>query len=688
MANTARSLARALYISSSIPIFLCPVLRKSLSISLIARKRNVRSSSKTQKRGYQLESAKSLTRDPPVSSDLLALPRSCPGCGAFTQSVNPEGAGFYSSTRRSVKAFVTQHGRGQLEEAETFEKVMGHANRDLLQKLGLNEPLVVSGGELCKSTLYIGLMTDIKKGSKPAEDVPAPVCNRCHDLLHHHAGVPIVHPTLNSIQDIISESPYKYNHVYHVLDAADFPMSLVPQLQRHLELTPQRSQNRRAKTRKFYHGRMAEMSFIITRSDLLAPQKEQVDKLMPYLTEVLRDALGRSGADVRLGNVRCVSSIRGWWTKQIKDDIWNRGGGGWMVGKVNVGKSNLFECVFPKGRHEEVNFTSLRRNAKKVVAVDPETGLTQELGATSTSDPSATPSTITETSSDLHEEPLLEDSLLPPAPTEIPYPVMPIVSSLPGTTASPIRLLFGSGKGELIDLPGLSRGNLEDHVMDEYKPDLVMRCRIKPEQMAIRPGQSLLLGGGLVRITPTTPNVTTLAYPFVPLKAHVTSTEKAAAIQSQEQPSGVPSILKPGVGVSIISAGSLPLKWDVTKQRAGPLTATSAGGLHTKVLPFIVYSTDILIEGCGWVELVAQVRKKDIESSLAGDGESLNGTVFPMVELFTPNGKHVGARRPMNGWLLGGPNTVPSSKRGARPRRSMKGVKKAMKTAKRIAHEN
>ena len=688
MANTLRFLPSALYLSSLIPTYLCPVLRKSLPISLVARKRNVRSSSKTQKRRYQLGSANSPTLDPPVSPHLLALPRSCPGCGAFTQSVNPEGAGFYSSTRRSVKAFVTQHARGQLGEAETFKEVLGHANRDILQKLGLNEPLEVSGGELCESPLYIGFMTDIKKGSKTTEDVPTPVCNRCHDLLHHHAGVPIVHPTINSIQDMISESPYKYNHVYHVLDAADFPMSLVPQLQRHLELTPQRSQNRRAKTQKFYHGRMAEMSFIITRSDLLAPQKEQVDKLMPYLTEVLRDALGRSGADVRLGNVRCVSSMRGWWTKQIKDDIWNRGGGGWMVGKVNVGKSNLFECIFPKGRHEDVNFTSLRRNARKVVPSDPETGLTQELGATSASDPSATPSTITETCSDLHEEPLLEDSLLPPAPMETPYPVMPIVSSLPGTTVSPIRLLFGSGKGELIDLPGLSRGNIEDHVMDEHKLDLVMRSRIKPEQLVIKPKQSLLLGGGLVRITPTTPNATTLAYPFVPLKAHVTSTEKAVAIQNQEQPSGVSSILKPGVGALIASAGSLPLKWDVTKQRAGPLTATSAGGLHTKVLPFIVYSTDILIEGCGWVELVVQVRKKDIESHAAGAGEIVDGAIFPTVEVFTPNGKHVGTRRPMNGWLLGGPNTVPARKRGARPRRSMKGVKKAMKIAKRNAPEN
>jgi hypothetical protein len=75
-----------------------------------------------------------------------------------------------------------------------------------------------------------------------------------------------------------------------------------------------------------------------------------VDVLMPYVREVLRDALGRENKDARLGNVRLVSAKRGWWTKQVKEDIWERGGAGWMVGKVNVGKSNLFEAVFPKGR--------------------------------------------------------------------------------------------------------------------------------------------------------------------------------------------------------------------------------------------------------------------------------------------------------------------------------------------------
>lgn len=489
--------------------------------------------------------------------------------------------------------------------------------------------------------------------------IQTPICNRCHDLLHHNTGAPIEHPTLNSIHDIISESPHKYNHIYHVLDAADFPLSLIPQLQRYLSLSRQRSRNRRAKTSRFYHGRKAELSFIITRSDLLAPKKEQVDKLMPYLIGVLRDALGSSAKDVRLGNVHCVSSKRGWWTADLKEDIWNRGGGGWMVGKVNVGKSNLFECVFPKGRKEKVNFTSLRGTFLQ--------GKIQS-GAVETRTP------ILGLEPDLEHDILQEDALLPPVPMEQAFPVMPVVSSLPGTTASPIRLPFGGGRGELIDLPGLRRSDLETYVADEHKSELVMQQRLRPEQYVVKPGQSLLLGN-LIRITPKNPEATVLAYPYVPFSGHVTSTEKAIEIHSQRRDSCIPSIAKPGVGSSMSSAGAFQLKWDVTKKRAGPLTSHMAAGLKAEVLPFKVFSTDLLIEGCGWVELVAQIRKRGLEP-LDNKNDRAIREPYPVVEVFSPEGRHIGARQPLGAWLLGG--RKPNSRR-VRPRRSMKGVKRRTK---------
>ncbi len=477
------------------------------------------------------------------------------------------------------------------------------------------------------------------------------------------------HPTLKSIQDIISESPYKYNHVYHVLDAADFPLSVIPQLSKYLSLTPQRSQNRRAKTHKFYRNRQAEMSFVITRSDLLAPRKEQVDQMMPYLTEVLRAALGLSASRVRLGNVYCVSSKRGWWTKKLKEDIWARGGGGWLVGKVNVGKSNLLDSIFPKGRGG-VNVVSSNHDP-----IDRSMG---SLSVAGRQEPAEMQKESHRTSS--LDENLREGSLFPPSPLETPYPIMPIVSHLPGTTASPIRLPFGGGKGELVDLPGLSRGLLENYVRDDHKADIVMQKRVTPKQLVIKPGQSLLLGG-LIRITPANPEMIMLAYPFMPIQSHLTSTARAIEIQTQRNPSGVPTIATPNVKDKIAHAGTFSLKWDVTKKRAGPLTSPRGIALDARILPFKILSTDILIEGCGWVELVAQIRKGRVKHEGEGDASDCRDVeVLPCVDVFSPEGESIGARQPMNAWLLGGPKPVPSSKRKGRPRRSMRGSKRLMKS--------
>lgn len=476
-------------------------------------------------------------------------------------------------------------------------------------------------------------------------------------------------------------------------------MSLVPGLYKLLHVTPQRSLNRRSKTGRFYHGRKTEVSFIITRSDLLAPLKTQVDAMMPYLRDVLRDALGRTAKDVRLGNIRCVSAKQGWWTKELKEDIWKRGGGGWMVGKVNVGKSQLFRDVFPKGR----------RNVEAGKKLPP---LPLDHGTTTKPENDAI---LAEQLRKLEEmesrmEELLDtSSLLPPAPPELDYPAMPLVSALPGTTASPIRLSFGSGKGELIDLPGLSRGDLEQHIQPEHRSSLVMRHRVRPEQQVLKPGKSLLLGG-FIRITPTTPDIIMLGYAFTPIEPHTTSTDKAIGTQGQTRESSLVNISLPGTGEKIASAGIFPLKWDVTRERSGPLTAKNAGGMSPENLPFRVLATDILIEGCGWVELVAQVRKKRGEvakpemqvqwkagfneenNKWKGDEEMLDDEMggereeevdpgWPAVEVFTPNGRFVAARRPMNAWLYA--HKPVSSKLKGRPRKSMKGQKKVEKNRAR-----
>jgi len=607
----------------------------------------------------------------------------CPGCGAPSQTVESEAAGYYGNNRRKRDALQSR----RKEDDAVFKQAIQSG------ALGDQPEAVISQ-------------------SKPNED-PVLICDRCHNLHHNGVGTSIIHPSMQSIQQIIEESPHKHNHIYHVLDAADFPMSLIPNLQHALQLPRLRTQNRRSKSTRYIRGRVAEVSFIITRSDLLAPQKEQVDKMMHYLQECLRDALGRSGKNVRLGNVRCVSSKRGWWTKNVKEDIYRQGGAAWMVGKANVGKSALFEVVFPKGRGQkrvdaenlkmEETIKASTKNAATMDndEVDPfegepsltfenPTGPKPELDAFDQAEldvqNEATEEEAAKEEEDGEEEDVIFDeddnaSLLPPAQPETAYPQMPLVSSLPGTTASPIRVPFGRGKGELIDLPGIHRSSLEEHVQLEHRKDLVMEGRVTPEQHVIKPGQSLLLGGG-IRITPKTDSLVFLMYPFVStaLHPHTTSTDKAIAIttgihpETNEPYAGtVPSVLTEAAKQTLASAGTFKLRWDVTRRRAGPVTGKTDGRQKPENLPFTVYSADLLIEGVGWVELVAQVRSNPKYAQFDGNGSDAFGSRsgVPEVEVFSPKGKFVGIRQPLNAWLLGGQLKKPVHERRARPRQTV-----------------
>lgn len=692
-----------------------------------------------------------ITKLPTSPSLITKLPPQCSGCGALSQVVDKDEAGYYNLKRRSVNEYLRGGSAPRKSEEDAIVEKSLQAAADLdpgiLAQLGFLDGKGQPGRgiQLDRHTAQIS-----NPYAEPQTFIELPLCDRCHNIKHHDTGVSILHPSIYSIRDTIFESPHTINHVYHIIDAADFPMSLIPGLHKLLHITPQRSLNRRSKTGKFYHGKKTEVSFIITRSDLLAPKKEQVDTMMPYLRTVLRDALGRAGRDARLGNVRCVSARRGWWTKELKEDIWKRGGGGWMVGKVNVGKSQLFGEIFPKGRREGLPFekpisSTIASTHSEIRSTEagsiPESSVASleaksadEQGTRSAEDNS---SDIALTSSEgfeapeasiapghesadeiqatavgqdaapedmaslespeqlnpLSDEYLDADTLLPPAQAETDYPEMPLVSSLPGTTASPIRVPFGNGRGELIDLPGLARGDLELHVKPEHRSSLVMRSRIRPEQKVIKPGQSLLLGG-FIRITPTTPDTIFLAYAFNPLKPHLTSTERAIGTQTQTREANVENISLPGTGEKIASAGTFYLKWDVTRQRTGPVTAREAAHISPERLPYRVMAADILIEGVGWVELAAQVRKRpdtmlqeekaEHEEGEWREKEEEIDPEWPKVEVFSPEGKFIGVRKPLNAWLNFAKK--PSEKNlKARPRRSMKGMKKAAKLRARAS---
>ena len=201
-----------------------------------------------------------------------------------------------------------------------------------------------------------------------------------------------------------------------------------------------------------------------------------------------------------------VSAHRGWWTKKVKEEIREHGGGIWVVGKANVGKSSFIEACFPKDSRSLENMAEWIEKQVEDEIVNRQ------------------------------QAPVFDpDSLLPPAPREDTYPVLPVISSLPGTTVSPIRIPFGRGRGEVIDLPGMERSELENYVRDEHKRDIIMTKRVKPERHSIKPGQSLLLGGGLVRVSAVDPNDTIMVASFLPIESHVTKTEKAIEMQTEQR---------------------------------------------------------------------------------------------------------------------------------------------------------
>ncbi|KAL3479482.1 telomere stability and silencing-domain-containing protein [Aspergillus californicus] len=551
-----------------------------------------------------------------------SLPVCCPGCGAYSQTVEPNEAGYYSKTKKRTLELLSEAQNEAMKEnlkqdaAETIHEAL--EEKEAAFRPGRNARLENA--------------TDTVGRYLAKSNAPVQVCDRCHDLLHHNKAVPAVSPTISSIGAYLDETPHMHNRIYHVIDAADFPMSVVDGIYDELALQEQRSRNRRSARDRYKHGRkLTTISFIITRSDLLAPTKELADKKMHYMRSILREKLKIPSEDFRMGNVHMISAQRGWWTKAVKEEIREHGGGIWIVGKANVGKSSFVEACLPKDS----------RNIEKMAEL---VKLRQEeLHGLDLSDHS----------------PIASDGLLPPAPREDLYPVLPVVSSMPGTTVSPIRIPFGRGKGEVIDLPGLDRDDLANFVSHKHKGDLIMTKRMKPEQYAIKPGQSLLLGGGLVRITPVDPALVVLAACFVPIEAHLTSTEKAVEMQAEERSYPGTNILKEGTCETISSAGVFDLKWDVTTSHLPASIAKKVADKGTPIpaLPYKVMSADILIEGCGWVELTIQVRAKQSE----------DGSQIPQVEVFSPKGKHVASRKPIQ-CLEYTENKRASDRRKIRPR--------------------
>ncbi|KAK6528238.1 hypothetical protein TWF281_009485 [Arthrobotrys megalospora] len=457
------------------------------------------------------------------------------------------------------------------------------------------------------------------------------LCSRCRNLLHYQ-NTPVEGPdaTFAQAAEIISKSPFKRIHVYHIIDAADFPMSVLPNARRAILAGLNDLKDGKKKD--------VSLSFVITRADLLMPTEQKVTSLMTYIRRVLSNHLDDADKEKTLKDLRIVSAKNGWTTERLKDEIRGRKGGVLFLGKTNVGKSRLYEAVFPK------------RGKKDMAPKNKAFGR-----------------------GDLAEEDVLEDDFdfYIQNGRRVKYPEMPLASKVPGTTVGPISIDFAAGRGQLIDLPGFSRGGLMKYLKQDYVKETVMVNRVNPERYIVPPEKTFLLGG-LVTVRPVQPAkgrpVTLEIAVFSNVPGHVAKQEKVDGFLNPE-PESEPSKgkrdflwAKVAAVKSFQSAGTFKLIDDITKRRSGPLVE-GMGEDKFKNVPFRIYATDIVVEGFGWLEISAQVGKDD---------------PHPEIEVLSPNGESILQRETMKAYqesLKPGSKAAP----GSRPKKSMKGAKKAQK---------
>lgn len=388
-------------------------------------------------------------------------PSYCPGCGAPSQQVDATLPGYYSSKQSRRQRFGTNNLKIKTKHKQREDEIWSAA----LARIQSEKP--PGSSDLADAAEHLDAL-------KTAAAATTPVCVRCHTMMHYHSASPLPsYPTLDTLTSLLVSSRHKTNHVYHLVDAGDLPLSLVPQLRGHLYASLPREITRGL-----------TISYVVTRADLLMPTEAQVRSLATWIKKVLKDALpvGEKveGRNVEEG-VHIVSARRGWGVGRIKLETRHREGGVWVVGAVNVGKSMLVREVWPEageGRAGSVEdaeeFDILPAALEGVEAVE-------EGGA----------------------EKVKEDGQMKKQGRGMLIQVSPTVSDMPGTTAAPIRVRFktagGVGKkvfGELIDLPGFERwigfgdNGLLPFVREEKRKEFGIEKLVVPEQYTIKPGTS------------------------------------------------------------------------------------------------------------------------------------------------------------------------------------------------------
>jgi len=422
-----------------------------------------------------------------VQSPRWTPPLLCPGCGAPSQQTDASLPGYYPLKPRA-RVRIKQNRRQKIEENKLWEEALKRIEGDqnLLKELEVGDQ-VQAGIQIDK--LDAGTPPrSVKVPEHLKKNEPPLICNRCHELIyHHHAPSLPSYPTLNTLSSLLLSSRHKHNHIYHLIDAADFPLSLRPELWKHLYNTLPKSITRNL-----------TISYIITRCDLLMPKREQIASLMTYLKSTLRDFLPED-QKIESPNAKlyAISTRTGWDVGALKEEISKRQGGVWFLGAVNVGKSTLLREVWPMGG--ELRPVSLEDTEEfEILSADNEL----EAGEPVENEVEAdfNPMEGVEEAGQQQLDKILTKAQEMGNRQVTRSHVPPTVSDVPGTTAAPIRVSYksvgrgGKFRGEVVDLPGLERWvgfpetGLMKYVRRNRQRALAMKGRVTPEQYTIKPG--------------------------------------------------------------------------------------------------------------------------------------------------------------------------------------------------------
>jgi hypothetical protein len=144
MKRQARHVVNVLHndIHDTIPFFLCPALARPYVRPLPSFRRQIRSTrplSSPSSTACQRVEIRSLTastlQGEQAVSEPLVLPLSCPGCGAPTQTLHPNEAGFYTTTRKTLVNHVTPAKR---EEDNVLQSTLKKIGKRKAQRLGVD----------------------------------------------------------------------------------------------------------------------------------------------------------------------------------------------------------------------------------------------------------------------------------------------------------------------------------------------------------------------------------------------------------------------------------------------------------------------------------------------------------------------------------------------------------------------